>query len=135
MIRSRSKPSLEFSLASMSDIIFQLLIFFMLTLSINATSGVKVDLPKSGKPSKQDASFSVSINKDGELYFEDERVDAETMKDKLRTVLTDENEEDDVILLRTDREVKMEQSAVVISAVAEFGGKIVIAIDKETVKE
>jgi biopolymer transport protein ExbD len=62
-LKSRNKVSAEFSMSSLTDIIFLLLIFFMLTSAL-----VKIDdfdLPESDSRTVADTSLLVSIRKDG----------------------------------------------------------------------
>ena len=63
--KSRSKVSTEFSLASMSDMIFLLLIFFVITSTLVSPMGVKVSLPKASvkKPGKENVTVSITTDK------------------------------------------------------------------------
>ena len=65
-LKRRNKVNAEFSMASMTDIIFLLLIFFMITSSAISQSAIDVKLPKAdaANPSIQDTS-TVSIKEDG----------------------------------------------------------------------
>ncbi len=64
-LKKRSKVSAEFSMSSLTDIIFLLLIFFMLTS--NTTNVKAFDLPKSEIKTVAPVSVIVSIEKDGTL--------------------------------------------------------------------
>ena len=64
-LHKRTKVSAEFSMSSLTDIIFLLLIFFMLTAKF-----VKIDnyeLPKSDSKTVAPTSIAVSIGKDGSI--------------------------------------------------------------------
>jgi biopolymer transport protein ExbD len=74
-LKKRSKVSAEFSMSSLTDIIFLLLIFFMLTSSLVAPNALNLKLPGSSKssaaaPSKLD---DVRISKGGRYYFNNKR--------------------------------------------------------------
>ncbi|MBL4734770.1 MAG: biopolymer transporter ExbD [Flavobacteriales bacterium] len=59
---SRNKISVNFSMASMTDIVFLLLIFFMITSTFVSPNALKVNLPSStGKVKKEKTTVSVNI--------------------------------------------------------------------------
>ena len=90
-MKRRRKPSAEFSLSSLTDIIFLLLIFFMLTSNF-----VKVqpfELPKSDAKTVAPTSVIVSISKEGEHRINDlvvpEAAFAQALTSKLREARID----------------------------------------------
>ncbi len=68
-IKKRNKTSAEFSMASMTDIIFLLLIFFMLTSTLVSQNALNLKLPSSNSKTVAPQSISVSITEDGTYYF------------------------------------------------------------------
>jgi biopolymer transport protein ExbD len=130
-IRSRNKPSAEFSTSSIADIVFLLLIYFLLTSTFVAQVGLKVDLPTSTSDKPSDARHSVTITADGQFAWDQKLLDRkEDVLPFIEDVLTNPSTEDDVITLRVDREVIMDEVAFVMSKVAEHGGKVVILTRK-----
>lgn len=101
-LKRRNKASAEFSMASMTDIIFLLLIFFMITSSAISQSALEVDLPKAqqGSPNVQN-TLSVSINAEGKYFVND----VETPKDQLEAKIVDglKDEKNPTFLIRADR--------------------------------
>lgn len=74
-LKKRSKVSAEFSMSSLTDIIFLLLIFFMLTSSLVAPNALNLKLPGSSRntssvPKKLD---DVRISASGNFYFNGKR--------------------------------------------------------------
>lgn len=131
-IKSRNKPSTEFSASSIADIVFLLLIYFLLTSTFVAQVGLKVDLPNSTSDKPSDAKNSVTVTKDGVFAWNQQILeDKEDLGPLIEQVLTDDSQENDVITLRTDREVTMNETAFVMSIIAEFGGKVVILTRKK----
>jgi len=136
-IKKRSKPSLEFSFASAADIVFLLLIYFLLTSTFVTQSSLDIELPTSAsdKPSP-DANF-VSVKADGTFSWKaanrSEQVleSREELRPLLQEVLEDDSEKNDVITLRVDKRAVFDDPAYVIALVAEFEGKIVIMTEKE----
>lgn len=71
-LKKRSKVSAEFSMSSLTDIIFLLLIFFMLTSSLVAPNSLNLKLPGKGTPPKtasKDKIDDVRIDKKGRFYL------------------------------------------------------------------
>lgn len=131
-IRSRNKPSTEFSTSSIADIVFLLLIYFLLTSTFVTQVGLKVDLPTSSSDKPNSAKHSVTVTADGQYAWDQTILDnREQLPDLIREVLTDDIQENDVITLRTDKQVVMEEAAFVISAIAQYGGTVVILTKKQ----
>lgn len=129
-IQQRNKPSIDFSLASMSDMVFLLLIFFILTLSVNQQQGLKVELPQTSVLLQTDGKNTVTITKDLKYSWNGTEITKADIAGYIQQVLTDDNDKNNVITLRTDREVQMQEAAFVMSHIAQYGGKVVIATEK-----
>ncbi len=67
MLKRNSKISAEFSMSSMTDIIFLLLLFFMITSTVVQTNAIKVLLPQSSKQETQKTIVRLTI--DASLNF------------------------------------------------------------------
>ncbi len=65
-IGKRNKVSAEFSMSSLTDIIFLLLIFFMLTSSMIQ---INIDLPESSSKTVAPTDYTVIMTKQGDLSF------------------------------------------------------------------
>jgi len=132
-IKQRHRPSTEFSLASISDIVFLLLIFFMITSSF-VQPGVKVELPQSSSEKPSTGSNTVTVTTDGKYYWNSVPVEkeklAQNIKEAIETAERRHDEPGRVITLRTDQQTIMKDAAFVIGTVAEFGGAVVIATRK-----
>lgn len=89
-INRRSKSSAEFSMASLTDIIFLLLIFFMLTS--NFVEVPPFELPKSDSKTVAPTSVVVSISKEGEHRIDNEVVDAEGLDAALTPIVLEQSE-------------------------------------------
>ncbi|MDR2683644.1 MAG: biopolymer transporter ExbD [Dysgonamonadaceae bacterium] len=67
-IQRRRKISAEFAMASMTDMIFLLLIFFMITSTLITPNAVKVDLPQSSQQRTSKPLVRVTIDKNRNYY-------------------------------------------------------------------
>jgi len=72
-LRRKAKVTSEFSLAAMTDIMFQILLFFMIALTVvhtDITNKIKVALPQSANTeSKEKAIVRIVIDKDYNLFI------------------------------------------------------------------
>lgn len=134
-IRQKNRPSTEFSLASISDIVFLLLIFFMITSSF-VQPGVKVELPQSSSEKPSEGGNTVTVTENGDFFWGREQVDEIELEYRIQEAIEKADALQDkngrIITLRTDNETAMKHAAVVISAVAEFGGAVVIATKRKS---
>ena len=85
-IKKRSKVNAQFNMSSLTDIIFLLLIFFMLTSSLVAPNALNLKLP--GRSRTQVVSPSdisrVTISNLGEYYLDGKRLELQTLDEQLR---------------------------------------------------
>ena len=101
-LRASNKINPLFSMSSMTDIIFLLLIFFMLTASFVTPSGLPVNLPSSKSSKIVIQKVSVTITKDLK-YFVNEK---ESSKDNLEIMLRDAiGDKEGLVVLHCDKEV------------------------------
>ena len=67
-IRSRNKVDATFNMSSLSDVIFLLLIFFMLTSTIVSPNAIKLLLPKANGQTRSPQTVVVSVTEDLRYY-------------------------------------------------------------------
>lgn len=117
-LRVRNKKRVEFNMSSMSDLVFLLLIFFMLTSTLVAPNAVKLLLPSSNsKTMAKPATVTVYIDKDLSYYVDGVPVDKNTMVDGLANVLR--NELESSVVVRAEKSVEIQALVDVIDAVNE----------------
>ena len=123
-INSKYKVDATFSMSSMTDIVFLLLIFFMLTSSFITPSGLPVNLPTSKSSAIVMQKVSVTITK--ELgYYVDEQLIA---KDQLEGILRNSfNGEEGSVVLHCDKTVPVEDLVYVASLATMLEAKVSIA--------
>jgi len=83
--RKRNKVSAEFSMSSLTDIIFLLLIFFMLTSSLVAPNALNLKLPGSSSSSTSPSNpTDVTIKRDGTFYLDSKKISSANLEVALR---------------------------------------------------
>ena len=88
-ISSRNKVNVSFSMSGMTDIVFLLLIFFMLTANFITPSGLKVNLPASESTVVEMQKVSVTITEDLSFYVNNKEVSRSSLRSELRSALSD----------------------------------------------
>jgi biopolymer transport protein ExbD len=88
----RKKEKIEISITSMIDVVFLLLIFFMVTTSFNRISEVKIKLPEVNGAETEDVPKSVGIIVDakGDYYMLENDSGPRKLPDQNRETLTQE---------------------------------------------
>lgn len=115
-IQSRNKRKAEFSMASMSDLVFLLLIFFMLTSTLVAPNAVKLLLPSSdSKTMAKPATVTVYIDERMAYYVEGRPIDELSLGKELAGAL--QGQKDASVVLRANKTVAVQYIVTVIDAV------------------
>jgi len=131
-LRSRNKVSADFSMSSMTDIVFLLLVFFMLTSPTITPEALDLILPKAKGKSTNVQSISVSITKDLQFYVDTERVSSSSLEGILKTRLA--GEETPTIILRAEQGVPIEKAVNVMDIANRNKYKIILAVKPELEK-
>ena len=114
-IKMRNKRSVQFSMASMSDLVFLLLIFFMLTSTLIAPQAIKLLLPTSESRTLARQTVTVYINEQLQVFLEENPVDLDALQSGLIQMLA--NETTASVVLRADRTVPVQDVVSVIDIV------------------
>ena len=137
-LRGRNKVSPEFNMSSMTDIVFLLLIFFMLTSTMVTTNALDLVLPKAKGKTDSNKNISVSINKDLEFYIDKEAVPEAELEAKLLSALGSvlENEllaalssqDKPTIVLRAEESVPVKNVVKVMDIANRNKFKVILAV-------
>ena len=124
-LRSRNKVSANFNMSSMTDIVFLLLIFFMLTSTLVSPNALKLLLPSSKAKTLEKQTISISITKDIDFYINENKVTAASIEQELKLLIS--NEKEPAIILHTDKTVAIEHIVKVMDIAYRNKYKIVLA--------
>lgn len=125
-IRGRNKISAEFSMASMTDIVFLLLLFFMITSTLVTTSALDILLPKASGITENNKATSVTITKDLVFYIDNKIVDEEILEQDLLALLV--GKESPTIVLRAEEGVPIEKAVKVMDIANRNRYKVILAV-------
>lgn len=129
-LSNKHKIDPAFNMSSMTDIVFLLLIFFMLTSSFVTETAMPVNLPK-GDPSNvsQLPKIKISVSKDLQYEINEKKVSFEQLNSELAK-LVKSDEFNDVIVIRADKDVTHGTAIELATLASKFGKKISFATDK-----
>lgn len=127
-LRSKHKINAAFSMSSMTDIIFLLLIFFMLTSNFITPSGLPVKLPSSKSSNIVMQKVTVTITSDLQYFVNAKRTSLSGIEGMLRNELT---ELDGVVVLHIDKEVPVEHLVRVAGIATSLDAKVTVATSPE----
>jgi len=125
-LRGRNKVSATFSMSSMTDIVFLLLIFFMLTSPVITPEALDLILPKAKGKTTNKHNISVSINKNLEIYINKDRVSENGLEQNLISKLKDV--ENPTIILRVEEGVPIEKAVKIMDISNRNQFKVVLAV-------
>lgn len=123
-LKSKYKVDSGFSMSSMTDIIFLLLIFFMLTSSFITPSGLPVNLPSSKSSTIVMPKISVTITPDLKYFVNDRPVAYNNLENTLREELKGE---EGVVVLHVDKTVPVEHFVNVAGIATALKAKVSVA--------
>jgi biopolymer transport protein ExbD len=123
-LQQKNKVDALFSMSSMTDIIFLLLIFFMLTSSFITPSGLSVNLPSSETSDIVLQEVTVSVTKDLQFSVNDQLVTREQLKSVLTPLLEGKKGQ---VVLHLDKEVPVEYLVEIGGIAAGLGANVSIA--------
>lgn len=126
-LRSKNRISAEFSMSSMTDIIFLLLIFFMLTSNFVTPTALPVNLPSSTKGSIVMQKVSVTITADIKYYVNDKETSLDNLKAELSQALGGTEDGMGVVVLNVDKSVPVEFLVKVGGIANDLNAKVSIA--------
>ncbi len=125
--RHKRRPSIN--ITSLIDVMFLLLIFFMVSSTFKQHAGIDVALPKSENASTQDvSSHEIIVDKSGRFYLDGEHVGAPELRTGLVQLL-DEGD-DGIFVLRADAEANFGKVLRAIDIARDVGGdRLIIPTD------
>ena len=109
-LKSKHKVESNFSMSSMTDIVFLLLIFFMLTASFITPSGLPVNLPASASSTIVMQKNSLTITADLRYFLNDKEISKDSFESELRSLV---GEDEGTLSLNIDESVPTGEFAYV----------------------
>ncbi|WP_299708582.1 biopolymer transporter ExbD [uncultured Pontibacter sp.] len=126
-LRSKNRINPDFNMSSMTDIIFLLLIFFMLTSNFVTPTGLPVSLPSSKVSNIVMEKVNITITKDLGYYLNGKQIEESQLEPQLAALL--QGTEEGVVVLNVDKTVPVEYLAKVAGIAASLKAKVTLATE------
>ena len=129
-LRSRSKVSAEVNMSSMTDLVFLLLIFFILASTLVTSSALDIVLPKSGAQTVKKKNITLTVNEALEFDVNGTIVSYDQVEQRLKAEarkLTDN--EQAVVVLRADQSIPTGETVRLLDIGYRNNLKMIIATD------
>ncbi len=124
-LKSKNKVSPNFNMSSMTDIVFLLLIFFMLTSTLVSPNALKLLLPNSSSKTLAKQTVSVSITKELDYYIDQQQIEFAFMEPMLIEKMG--NNPENSIILHVDKQIAVEEAVKIMDIASRNKFRMVLA--------
>ncbi len=115
----RKKPSIN--ITPLIDVMFLLLIFFMVSSTFREHLGIDIELPRAESATEQQQGpHEVLVDATGQYYLDQEAMDLPELETALRALL--EADPEAAIVLRSDEGATFQQGVAVLDLTRKIGG-------------
>ncbi|HMA66748.1 MAG TPA: biopolymer transporter ExbD [Desulfosalsimonadaceae bacterium] len=129
--KRRERYSIQAPLTSLIDIVFMLLIYFLLTTNFMVDEGIKVKLPqaKASAPQTQQ-EITVYVDENGQAYLMDQKVSLDELFARVKKEIG--NDRDRLVVVKSDRSVVLNKAVKVMDVVKAAGAaRLCLATERE----
>ena len=125
-LQRRNKVSAEFSMSSLTDIIFLLLIFFMLTATFIKIQNV--DLPESDSKTVASTSVAVTIDKDGKYFLNAVEISPSRLEREVANAIAEaEDKNSATVTIVAEKGVPFDQVSKVMAVASKLKVRAILA--------
>ncbi|HLD52587.1 MAG TPA: biopolymer transporter ExbD [Sediminibacterium sp.] len=128
-IRKRFRTHPEMHTGALNDILFILLLFFLIVSTLANPNVIKVSNPKAKADTKAKQTVVISVNKDQELFIGSEPIAIENLETKLQEYLSKETEKPTVVI-NGDSTSHLGTSIKIMQVIKKLGATPVMAVDQ-----
>ena len=127
--RNREEEDASIDMTPMLDIVFIMLIFFIVTTSFVKEAGIQVNKPEANQATKEpSANIFIAIRDTGEVWMDKRQVDVERVAANIERMLAEQPT--DIVVIQADKEAEHGRVVEVMDQVKEAGiDKISIAAE------
>ena len=135
-LKKSNKAIAEFNMSSLTDIVFLLLIFFMLTSSAVSPTAINLMLPNSSKAKATSTAkpLTIKIDRDKKIKFNELIVDIPSLRGLMGQAIARDGRPADkiTVIMDVDKEVDAQTLVSVVDVINDYGAKMILAtnIDK-----
>lgn len=132
-VTGRKKVALTLNMASMMDVVFLLLIFFMLSSSFMKAdnSGIKVDLPDaSSSETNEKQDITISVKSDNSIYLNGRLIGLDKLEDAIGEIIMKSGAVN--VTVRADQRSELMHTVYILDAAKRTGaGNVFISTENK----
>lgn len=132
-LRRKHREEAEVHTGPLNDILFILLMFFLIVSTLANPNVVKLSQPKAKSDTKAKQTVVVSIDANKQFYVGTTRVTEDELKAKLQPFLAKETDQPSIVI-NADKTVPIDDVVAVMRVARELGARTVLAVDKKGVQ-
>ena len=127
-LRGRNEIKPEFNMSSMTDVVFLLLIFFMIASTLaKQLNTIDVKLPQADGKTENRNTVAITITNSNQFYLDSDKISKQRLETLLIKTLSSFKTPSSV--LRTEKKVAIDQVVYVMNIANKNGIKVVLAVD------
>ncbi len=127
-LRGRNQIRPEFNMSSMTDVVFLLLIFFMIASTLaKQLNTIEVKLPQAEGKTENRSTVAVTITNANQYFIDSDKVTKRRIENQLISILS--SMETPSIVLRTEKKVAIDEVVYVMNIANRNGIKVVLAVE------
>jgi biopolymer transport protein ExbD len=129
--KKRPRYQIQAPLTALIDIVFLLLIYFLLTTNFMVDEGIKIKLPQARASMPQtEETITVYVDRDGRSYLDNREISFTELFKRLKAMIGDRN--DKLVVIRADRGVILNKAVKVMDVAKAAGaGRLCLATEKD----
>ena len=129
--RKRKRYGIQAPLTSLIDIVFLLLIYFLLTTNFLVDEGINIKLPQAKAAAPQiEQEITIYVDKNGKAFLRDKEIPLNLLFTELKNMIG--NQKDRLVIIKADRAVILNKAVKVMDlAKAAGAGRLCLATEKD----
>ena len=125
-LRGRNKVNPNFNMSSMTDIVFLLLIFFMLTSTLVTVNAIDVLLPKASGKTENKISVAVTVTSKSKFYIDEVQISEENLELEILNKVGSKRQK--TVIIRGDRDAPYKNVVKIIDIANRNKLKMILAV-------
>jgi biopolymer transport protein ExbD len=133
-LRKKLRREAEVHTGPLNDILFILLMFFLIVSTLANPNVIRLSQPKSKSDTKAKQNVVVSIDENAQYFIGTTRVSLDSLRSALIPVIQKEKTDIPTIVINADKKVSVDNVVAVMRVARDLGAKTVLAVDKNNVQ-
>ena len=130
-LRKRSSGTQELHTSALNDILFILLLFFLIVSTLANPNVVKLSIPKAQSDTKAKQTVVVSVDEKQQFYVGSKATSVDSLQSAISRIVTRANDAEPTVVINADKNATADNIVTVMKAARALNLRTVLAVDKE----